>query len=118
MARNNSTDMRSALEAFMAANPDLEENMGTFVVSDESDSIKQTSRIDIILEKKRRAGKQATILSGFDGSDDELQNLASDLKRKLGTGGSARGGEILIQGDRRKEVLDILVKRGYKARII
>lgn len=118
MARNNSTDMRSALEAFMAANPDLEENMGTLEVSDESDSIEQTSRIDIILEKKGRAGKQATILSGFDGSDDELQNLASDLKRKLGTGGSARGGEILIQGDRRKEVLDILVKRGYKARII
>mgnify|MGYP000766867494 FL=1 len=75
-------------------------------------------RLDIILEKKGRAGKQATIITGFRGSDEELLELASVLKRRLATGGSARGGEILIQGDRRQDVLSALTSLGYKARII
>ena len=50
--------------------------------------------------------------------DDEVEDLASKMKRRLGTGGSVRGGEILIQGDRRQAVLDFLTAEGYKARII
>ena len=79
---------------------------------------KNTGMLDIILEKKGRAGKMATIVTGFTISDDAVKEIASKLKTKLGAGGSARGGEILIQGDRRKDVLDFLKSQGLKARII
>lgn len=79
---------------------------------------RQTGRLDIVLERKGRAGKTATIITGFTVSDEAVANIASQLKRSLGTGGSARGGEILIQGDRRKEVLARLTALGLKARII
>lgn len=75
-------------------------------------------RVDIILEKKGRGGKVATIIAGFTVPDDELLALAATLKQRLGTGGSARGGEILIQGDRRADVQRLLTSLGYKSRLI
>lgn len=78
----------------------------------------ETARLDIILERKGRAGKTVTIVAGFTIDDEAVAVLASELKQRLGTGGSARGGEILIQGDRRKDVLKFLNDKGYKARII
>lgn len=78
----------------------------------------QTARVDIVLDRKGRAGKTATIIAGFTIDDDAVAELASQLKRHLGVGGSCRGGEILVQGDRRKEVLSFLTGKGYKARII
>lgn len=74
-------------------------------------------RLDIVLEKKGRAGKCATIICGFTLPDDEVNSIAAALKRSLGCGGSSRGGEILIQGDRRQDVLRLLAERGFKARI-
>lgn len=76
------------------------------------------TRLDIVLEKKGRGGKQATIVTGFTCDDEALKQVASKLKRSLGVGGSARGGEILIQGDFRQRVLDELTSMGFKARII
>lgn len=76
-------------------------------------------KLDIVLDKKGRRGKQATIIAGFDTDDDtEALAVATRLKQSLGTGGSARGGEILIQGDRRKDVASLLTGMGYKTRII
>lgn len=76
-------------------------------------------KLDIVLDKKGRRGKQATIIAGFDTDDDtEALAVAARLKQSLGTGGSARGGEILIQGDRRKDVASLLTGMGYKTRII
>lgn len=75
-------------------------------------------RLDIILDKKGRKGKEATIVTGFTLSDAEVADVASSLKRRLGTGGSSRGGEILIQGDKRTQVLEALTSLGFKARII
>jgi len=74
--------------------------------------------LDIVLERKGRGGKQATIVTGFVVDDEALKDVASQLKRKLGVGGSARGGEILIQGDFRQRVLAELTSMGFKARII
>lgn len=70
----------------------------------------QRLRIDI--ERKGRSGKTATIISGFSLSDTEIAEIATTLKRKLGAGGSARGGEILIQGDRRDDVTRALRSLG------
>lgn len=74
---------------------------------------KSLSKLTISMEKKGRAGKTATIISGF-GTDDDINAVATALKTKLGTGGSARGGEILIQGDRRDDVRRLLNQLGYK----
>lgn len=76
----------------------------------------KTQRFEIKLDKKGRCGKQATIIYGFDGTDDELKQLAAGLKKACGAGGSARGGEILVQGDFRKKCADYLEKMGHKVK--
>lgn len=76
----------------------------------------QREAVNIVMERKGRGGKTATIIEGFTCSDESLKQLAAHLKQKLGTGGSARGGEILIQGDRRPEVRTLLQALGYKTK--
>lgn len=70
---------------------------------------KKTTRrkLSLFIEKKGRGGKTATIITGFS-DDDDIEKIAARLKKQLGTGGSARGGEILIQGDRRADIAEIL----------
>ena len=75
---------------------------------------KRTDRLSVSIERKGRGGKTATIIAGFTCSDDELRAIASRLKNRLATGGSARGGEILIQGDRQLQVKEFLREEGYK----
>ncbi len=70
----------------------------------------------IWLDKKHRAGKVATIVRGFVGSEEDLKELARTLKNKCGVGGSAKDGEIIIQGDHRDRVVEILTKSGYKSK--
>ncbi len=74
--------------------------------------------VNVLLDKKGRHGKQATLITELHCGDEALKELAAALKKHCGTGGSARGGEILIQGDRRQQVLDYLKQQGFKARII
>lgn len=112
-------DWRSKLGALMENMPaDETAERPSAEPSAEPGQSSQSGRLDIILERKGRGGKTATIVTGFTLPDDEVATLASAMKQRLGTGGSARGGEILIQGDRRSDVLRFLTDRGFKARII
>lgn len=70
--------------------------------------------LHVVVERKGRGGKTATIIEGFTCPEATLRQVAASLKSALGTGGSARGGEILIQGDCRDRVRDSLKKMGFK----
>ncbi|MBO4870399.1 MAG: translation initiation factor [Muribaculaceae bacterium] len=85
---------------------------------DKGDAIAQQGHqvVHIVLEKKGRNGKQATIITDFLCDDDALKKLARQLKQLCGVGGSARGGEILLQGDQRETVKQHLLSLGFKVK--
>ena len=73
-------------------------------------------RLLVTIDRRHRAGKQVTLVAGFDGEAEELEDLARRLKTRLGTGGSVKDGAIVIQGDVRDKVVAILGEMGHQAR--
>jgi translation initiation factor 1 len=71
-------------------------------------------KLKVRLDTKHRAGKAVTLVEGFIGKEEELEDLGKKLKSFCGTGGSAKDGEIIIQGDQREKVMQWLGKNGYK----
>ncbi len=67
-------------------------------------------------DRKQRGGKVVTLVRGFVGRDDDLQALARLLKTRCGVGGAAKEGEIIIQGDHRDRVVDLLTRSGYRCK--
>lgn len=73
-------------------------------------------KLEAHLDKKNRGGKVATIIKGFEGTDEDLKALAKQLKTLCGVGGAAKDGEIIIQGNFRDKIMDFLTKEGYKVK--
>ena len=94
-----------------STNPDY-----VYEAEEEAPLLPGQQNLRIWLEKGGRGGKTASVIKGFEGSDDDLKELAKLLKSSCGTGGSAKNGENIIQGDHRDKILQILVKEGYKAK--
>ncbi|MEI9911249.1 MAG: translation initiation factor [Bacteroidota bacterium] len=71
-------------------------------------------KLRVRLDTKHRAGKAVTLVEGFIGKEDDLEELGKKLKSFCGTGGSAKDGEIIVQGDQREKVVQWLIKNGYE----
>ncbi len=104
-------DWKSRLGMVYSTNPDFEYETGRQTEAATSPAGKQNLRVS--LDRKRRAGKQVTLITGFVGSEDDLSALGKLLKTRLGVGGSAKDGEIIVQGDFRDRAVEILQKEGY-----
>lgn len=76
--------------------------------------VPKEQKLKVRFETKHRGGKTVTLVEGFIGKEDDLEELGKKLKNFCGTGGAAKDGEIIIQGDQREKVLQWLIKNGYE----
>ncbi|MDR0733739.1 MAG: translation initiation factor [Dysgonamonadaceae bacterium] len=110
-------DWKQRLNTVYSTNPNFQYETDKTEDIETLPNEKQPLRIS--LDKRNRSGKKVTLITGFTGKDEDLQQLAKLLKVKCGAGGSAKDGEIIIQGDFREKTCEILSKAGYhKAKII
>jgi len=92
------------------------EGLSALLGNIEQETTPDIQLLDVHIEKKGRGGKAAVIIKGFKGSNDALEELCKKLKTSMGVGGSAKDGEIIIQGDRRDKVMETLQKLGHKTK--
>jgi translation initiation factor 1 len=104
-------DWKDSLQLVYSTNPDVH------VGENEEPAVEtlapERQKLRVSIERHHRGGKTVTLVRGFIGSDDDLQDLAKQLKTKCGTGGSAKDGEIIIQGEIKEKIVSILQSLGY-----
>ncbi len=107
--KNN--DWKDRLNVVYSTNPNFNyEN----IEEKEPDTLpKNQQKLRVSMEKKGRGGKTVTLIKGFIGAEEDLKDLGKLLKTKCGVGGSAKDGEIIIQGDFKQRIIDLLKSEGY-----
>ena len=104
-------DWKKRLNVVFSTNPDFNYEQEDEVNEESLKPNEQRLRVGI--DRRNRRGKTVTLISGFKGSSDKLKALEKDLKSKCGVGGSSKDGEIIIQGDFKSRVHDLLKEMGY-----
>ena len=107
--KNN--DWKKRLGIVYSTNPDLQ--FETIEDSEEDTLPKDKQQLRVKIDRSHRNGKTVTLVSGFIGTTEDLKNLGKILKTKLSTGGSIKDHEIIIQGDVKNKVIEILKAEGY-----
>lgn len=106
-----SNDWKDRLNVVYSTNPDFNYEC---IEEEEAETLpKNQQRLRISMEKKGRGGKTVTLIKGFIGSEEDLKDLSKLLKTKCGVGGSAKEGEIIIQGDFKQRTIELLKAEGY-----
>lgn len=105
------SNWKDRLNVVYSTNPDYRYESGQEAEVETLPREKQNLRVNI--ERKGRGGKTVTVVSGFTGSEEELKVLGKLLKTRCGVGGSEKEGEILLQGEMKGKVVEILQKEGY-----
>ena len=114
MSKKN--DWKERLNMVYSTNPDFHYELSQ---EEEAETLPPSQQqLRISLDKRNRNGKSVTLVTGFAGKEADLKELTKMLKSKCGVGGSCKEGEILIQGDFRNKVLEILQASGYRAKTI
>lgn len=111
MAEN---DWKQRLGVVYSTNPDFKYEQER--VTEDETLAPEKQKLTVSIDRRCRAGKQVTLVSGFVGSDSDLKELGKTLKVKCGVGGTAKDGEITIQGDLRDKVTELLCTMGYRAK--
>ncbi|SHI93941.1 translation initiation factor [Bacteroides stercorirosoris] len=107
--KNN--DWKERLNVVYSTNPDYNYERED---SEEQVSLEASrQKLRVQLDRKNRGGKVVTLVTGFVGTENDLKELGKLLKSKCGVGGSAKDGEIIVQGDFKQKVLELLKKEGY-----
>ena len=107
-------DWKQRLGVVYSTNPDFKYDSGE---SEEPQTLPPSrQRLIVSIDRRNRGGKQVTLVKGFTGTSDDLASLAKTLKTKCGVGGTAKDGEITMQGDLRDKVTTLLTGMGYNAK--
>ena len=107
--KNN--DWKDRLNVVYSTNPDFK-----YITEEEEETDtleKKQQKLRASIEKKGRGGKTVTVITGFIGREDDLKELGKLLKTKCGVGGSTKDGEILIQGEFKQRIIELLKAEGY-----
>jgi len=112
MKENN---WKERLNVVYSTNPDFQYQQGE---QNEQETLPpQKQNLIVAIERKNRGGKTVTLVKGFIGNDDDLAELGKKIKTKCGVGGSAKDGEIIIQGEFKTRIADLLKEWGYKVKV-
>ena len=104
-------DWKDRLDIVYATNPDFQYSTDE---KEETETLpKQQQKLRVSIEKNHRGGKTVTIVKNFVGSDEDIKELGRLLKTRCGVGGTTKEGEILIQGEFKEKIIEILKKEGY-----
>ena len=107
-------DWKERLGVVYSTNPDFKYETPA---EEEAETLPpERQKLLVGIDRRNRGGKQVTLVSGFVGREEDLSALAKTLKTRCGVGGAAKDGEILIQGDSRDRVVQLLLAMGYKAK--
>ena len=106
-----SNDWKERLNVVYSTNPDYKYES---IEEEEAETLPKNQQIlRVFMEKKGRGGKTVSLIKGFVGTEDDLKELGKLLKTKCGVGGSVKDGEIIIQGDFKQRIIDLLKAEGY-----